>query len=99
MAVTDDLDSVARLALIEIQHRSAAPVFAPPPAPRLAGLLTIELTSPAPRLCPDGQPYIGPTATLPGAREKGVGHALVTAALAWAHTRRYPMDLGRLRDR
>jgi hypothetical protein len=24
------------------------------------GLLTIELTSPAPRLCPDGQPYIGP---------------------------------------
>ena len=38
VAVTDDLDSVARLALIEIQHRSAAPVFAPPPAPRLAGL-------------------------------------------------------------
>src|SRR5580692_6904682 len=36
VAVTDDLDSVARLALIEIQHRSAAPVFAPPHAPPLA---------------------------------------------------------------
>ena len=82
-------DSVARLALIEIQHRSAAPVFAPPPAPRLAGLLTIELTSPAPRLCPAGQPYIGPTATLPGARGKGVGHALVDAALTWAHVHDY----------
>src|SRR5450432_3392083 len=56
---------------------------------RDAGLLTIELTSPAPRLCPDGQPYIGPTATLPGARGKGVGHALVAAALTWAHARRY----------
>ena len=37
-AVTDDLDSVARLALIEIQHRSAAPMFAPPHDPPLAGL-------------------------------------------------------------
>ena len=116
VAVTEDLDSVARLALIEIQHRSAAPMFAPPHDPPLAdlaarhralhdngavhliatldgrdaGLLTIELTSPAPRLCPDGQPYIGPTATLPGARGRGVGHALVAAALTWAHARRYP---------
>ena len=31
---------------------------------RDVGLLTIELTSPVPRLCPDGQHYIGPTATL-----------------------------------
>ena len=115
VAVTDDLASVARLALIEIQHRSAPPMFAPPHDPPLAdlaarhralheggavhliatldgrdaGLLTIELTSPAPRLCPDGQPYIGPTATLPGARGKGVGHALVAAALTWGHARQY----------
>jgi GNAT superfamily N-acetyltransferase len=115
VAVTEDIDSVARLALIEIQHRSAAPVFAPPHAPPLAdlaarhralheggavhliatldgrdvGLLTIELTSPVPRLCPDGQPYIGPTATLPGERGRGVGHALVDAALTWAYDHRY----------
>ena len=115
VAGAEDLDTVARLALAEIQHRSAAPMFAPPHDPPLAdlaaghralhdngavhliatldgrdaGLLTIELTSPAPRLCPDGQPYIGPTATLPGARGQGVGHALVDAALTWAHARRY----------
>jgi GNAT superfamily N-acetyltransferase len=110
-----DLGTVARLALVEIQHRSAAPMFAPPHAPPLAdliaghralheggavhllaaldgrdvGLLTIELTSPVPRLCPDGQPYIGPTATLPGARGRGVGHALVDAALTWAYAHDY----------
>lgn len=49
------------------------------------GLVTLELTSPVPRLCPDGQPYIGPTATHPSARGRGVGHALVQAALDWAH--------------
>jgi len=53
------------------------------------GLLTIELTSPVPRLCPDGQPYIGPTATVPAARGRGVGHALVDAALTWAHDHGY----------
>jgi GNAT superfamily N-acetyltransferase len=105
------IDAIARLALVEIQHRSAAPMFAPSRQPALedlvamhsalqhdgavhliatlggrdVGLLTIELTSPAPRLCPDGQPYIGPTATLPDARGQGVGRALVDAALAWAH--------------
>jgi len=47
---------------------------------RDAGLLTIELTSPAPRLCPDGQPYIGPSAALPDARGQGFGHALADAA-------------------
>jgi len=56
---------------------------------RDVGLLTIELTSPVPRLCPDGQPYIGPTATLPAARGQGVGHALVDAALTWAHDHGY----------
>jgi GNAT superfamily N-acetyltransferase len=56
---------------------------------RDVGLLTIELSSPAPRLCPDGQPYIGPTATLPGARGRGVEHALVDAALTWAHVHDY----------
>jgi GNAT superfamily N-acetyltransferase len=56
---------------------------------RDVGLLTVELTSPVPRLCPAGQPYIGPTATLPGARGRGVGHALVDAALTWAHAHGY----------
>jgi GNAT superfamily N-acetyltransferase len=53
------------------------------------GLLTIELTSPVPRLCPDGQPYIGPTVTLPGARGRGVGHALLDTALTWAYDHGY----------
>jgi GNAT superfamily N-acetyltransferase len=52
---------------------------------RDVGLLTIELASPAPRLCADGQPYIGPTATDPDARGRGVGRALVDTALGWAH--------------
>ncbi len=111
VAGAEHLDTVARLALVEIQHRSAPPMFAPSHAPPLAdliaehralheggavhlvatldghdvGLLTIELTSPVPRLCPDGQPYIGPTATLPEARGRGVGHALVDAALTRCH--------------
>ena len=115
VAGAEHLDTVARLALVEIQHRSAPPMFAPPHAPPLAdliaehralheggavhlvatldghdvGLLTIELTSPVPRLCPDGQPYIGPTATLPEARGRGVGHALVDAALTWAYDHGY----------
>ena len=110
-----DLETIARLALVELQHRSVPPMFAPrqdrPLADLVAehrtlreagavhllatldgydvGLLTIELTSPVPRLCPDGQPYIGPTATLPGARGQGVGHALVDTALTWAHDHGY----------
>jgi len=124
-----DLGTVARLALVELQHRSAPPMFGPPQGRPLAelaaehralrdngavhllaalggndvaalggdgdggnddvGLLTIELTSPVPRLCPDGQPYIGPTATVPAARGRGVGHALVDAALTWAHDHGY----------
>jgi GNAT superfamily N-acetyltransferase len=115
VAGAEHLDSIARLALVEIQHRSAPPIFAPRQDRPLAdlaaehralhdtgavhllatldghdvGLLTIELTSPAPRLCPDGQPYIGPTATLPGARGQGVGHALIDAALTWAYDHDY----------
>ena len=113
--MVEDLQTVARLALVEIRHRSAPPMFTPPHAPPLAdlvakhralheggavhlvatldgrdvGLLTIELASPVPRLCPDGQPYIGPTATLPGARGRGVGHALVDTALTWAYDHGY----------
>lgn len=52
---------------------------------RDVGLLTIERTSPAPRLCEDGQAYIGATATRPEARGRGVGRALVDGALHWAH--------------
>jgi GNAT superfamily N-acetyltransferase len=113
----EHLETVARLALVELQHRSAPPMFAPRQDRSLAdllaehralheggavhllasldghdvGLLTIELTSPVPRLCPDGQPYIGPTATLPGARGKGVGHALVDAALTCAYDHGYQL--------
>jgi GNAT superfamily N-acetyltransferase len=115
VAGAGDLETIARLALVELQHRSAPPQFAPrqdrPLADliaehralreagavhllatldgRDAGLLTIELTSPVPRLCPDGQPYIGPTAALPAARGKGVGHALVDTTLTWAHDHGY----------
>ncbi|MFY9927175.1 MAG: GNAT family N-acetyltransferase [Streptosporangiaceae bacterium] len=115
VAGVEHLETIARLALVEIQHRSAPPIFAPRQDRPLAdlaaghralqdtgavhllatldghdvGLLTIELTSPAPRLCPDGQPYIGPTATLPGARGQGVGHTLVDAALTWAYDHGY----------
>lgn len=53
------------------------------------GLLTVELTSPAPRLLPNDQPYIGPTATHASARGRGVGHALVQYTLHWAHTNGY----------
>ena len=115
VAGAEDLETVARLALVELQYRSAPAMFAPrqdrPLADLVAehralreggavhllatidghdvGLLTIEPTSPVPRLCPDGQPYIGPTATLPGARGQGVGHALVDTALTWAHDHDY----------
>jgi GNAT superfamily N-acetyltransferase len=115
IAGAGDLETIARLVLVEIQHRSTPPQFAPRQDQPLAGLiaghralreggavhllaaldghdaglLTIELTSPVPRLCPDGQPYIGPTATLPGARGQGVGHALVDTALTWAHDHGY----------
>ena len=53
------------------------------------GPLTIELTTPVPRQCPDGQPTTGPTATPPGARGKGVRHALAGTALTWAHDHGY----------
>ncbi|HEY7043050.1 MAG TPA: GNAT family N-acetyltransferase [Nocardioidaceae bacterium] len=53
------------------------------------GLLTVELTSPAPRLCPNAQPYIGATATHPSQRGQGIGRALVEAALDWAYGRGY----------
>jgi GNAT superfamily N-acetyltransferase len=115
VAGAEHLDTIARLALVEIQYRSAPSMFGPRQDRPLAdvaahhralreggaihllatldghdvGLLTIELTSPVPRLCPDGQPYIGPTATLPGARGRGVGHALVDAALTWAYEHGY----------
>ena len=70
-------------------HESGAAHFVAAVDGRDVGLLTVELTSPVPRLCPAGQPYIGPTATLPGARGRGVGHALVDTALTWAHDHGY----------
>jgi GNAT superfamily N-acetyltransferase len=72
----------------ELRHNGAVHLLATTGG-RDSGLLTIELTSPAPRLCPDAQPYIGPTATLPKARRQGIGHALTAAALTWAHAHGY----------
>lgn len=106
-----DLDTITRLAMVELAYRTAAPMFGPVVDRRLeelraehrtlhdagavhllatiddreVGLLTIEPHSPVPRRCPAGQPYIGPTATLPHARGRGVGQALVEAALTHAH--------------
>ena len=110
VAGVEHLETIARLALVEMEHRSAPPMFAPRHDRSLAdlvaehhalhdngavhlvaaldgrdvGLLTIELTSPVPRLCPDGQPYIGPTATLPGARtialDRKTGHIFLMTA-------------------
>lgn len=53
---------------------------------RDVGLLTLEATSPAPRLCPAGA-YIGPTATLPDVRQEGVATALLAAAVEEARRR------------
>ncbi len=115
VAGAGQLETVARLALVELRYRSAPAMFAPrqdrPLADLVAehralreggavhllatldgrdvGLLTIEPTSPVPRLCPDGQPCIGPAATLPAARGQGVGHALVDATLTWAYDHGY----------
>jgi GNAT superfamily N-acetyltransferase len=111
----DDLEIVARLALVEIEFRGTPPIYSSGGTRsveglveehlalreagathlvaaldgRDVGLLAIEMTSPAPRLCPEGQPYIGPTATLAEARGQGVGRALVDTALNWAHTQGY----------
>jgi GNAT superfamily N-acetyltransferase len=48
---------------------------------RDVGLLTLEFTSPAPRLCPDARPFIGATASHPSVRGQGIGRALVQAVL------------------
>ncbi|MEM6289330.1 MAG: GNAT family N-acetyltransferase [Bacteroidota bacterium] len=48
------------------------------------GVLTLEPTGAAPGLCPDDQPFIGETATVAGARGRGIGGALVEAAVGWA---------------
>ena len=57
---------------------------------RDVGLVTVEFTSPAPRLCPDGQPYIGATASHPPARGQGSGRALVGRVLEWADVNEPP---------
>ena len=110
IAGPEDLDAIAALSQIELEHRSTPPIYAPTPPPTLAetrvmherlfddgavhflarhegddvGLLTVEFSSPAPRLCPHGQPYIGPTATRPSVRHKGIGSTLVVVVLDWA---------------
>ena len=101
----EDLDTITRLAQVEIEHRASPPIYLAPDQRSLddiaathrallgrggahliaaldgrdVGLLTIDLTSPAPRLCSDGQPYIGATAT---ARTRG-GGALAGPSSPW----------------
>ncbi|MEM6645000.1 MAG: GNAT family N-acetyltransferase [Bacteroidota bacterium] len=48
------------------------------------GVLTLDVMSHAPALCPKDQPFIGSTATTAEARGRGVGTAMVEAALRWA---------------
>jgi GNAT superfamily N-acetyltransferase len=111
VATADELDTVARLALVLLENRARPPIFGGPPDRthddlmadhralrdggamhliaaldgRDVGLLTVEPGAPAPRLCPRGEPFIGPTATVPEARGRGVGRSLVRAALDRAH--------------
>ena len=47
------------------------------------------MTSPRRDSVPDGQPYIGPTVTLPEVRGRGVGRSLVDAALNWTYSHGY----------
>jgi GNAT superfamily N-acetyltransferase len=97
LAVEDLDDSGYRGLVVADRGRTAAVmtalVRATPAGGRYVRLppegFAVELASPVPRLCPDGQPYIGPTATAPGARGRGVGRALVDAALTWASDHGY----------
>ena len=99
VAGVEHLETIARLALVEMEHRSAPPMFAPRHDRSLAdlvaehhalhdngavhlvaaldgrdvGLLTIELTSPVPRLCPDGQPTSAPPPPCPARAGKASG--------------------------
>ena len=115
VGTADDLDAVATLSQIELEHRTTPPIYGAPTTRTWAqaraeheqllqdgavhflarrgghdvALVTVELTSPAPRLCPTRQPYIGPTATDPTSRGHGIGTALVHAVLSWAHSSGY----------
>ncbi|MEM9666943.1 MAG: GNAT family N-acetyltransferase [Bacteroidota bacterium] len=51
------------------------------------GVLTLDVMSHAPALCPKDQPFIGSTATTADARGRGVGTAMVEAVLRWAAER------------
>lgn len=54
------------------------------------GVLTLDMTNDAPGLCPHDQPFLGETATVAHARGRGVGSALVEAAVQWAAERNHP---------
>lgn len=112
LATTDDLETIARLCLVEIGYRYVPPIYTPPPTKpksfedvleahrRLdrdgaahflatlgdedVGVLTLESRGNAPGLCPDDQPFIGETATVAAVRGRGVGTALVEAAVRWS---------------
>jgi GNAT superfamily N-acetyltransferase len=51
------------------------------------GLITLEPTSPSPLLTGEAVPFVGPTSVRPDVRGRGVGRALVAAALAWCRER------------
>ncbi|MEM9714771.1 MAG: GNAT family N-acetyltransferase, partial [Actinomycetota bacterium] len=112
ISTADDLDTVARLCRVEIDHRYVAPVFSPRPERERTllelaeahgeleqrggvhviatldgtdvGVLTLGPTGIEPGLCPDDQPFIGETATVPAARGRGIASAMVETAMGWA---------------
>ena len=76
----DFVDPADHLCLTELLEAGAQHLIASWQG-RDVGLLTVERVSPAPRLCPDGA-HVGPTATRPEMRGRGVGRALVDAVKA-----------------
>lgn len=123
VAAIEHLDTIARLTLVELQHRSAPPVFAPRQDRPLgdlaaehralhdhgavyllatldgcdADLLTIELTSPVPRLCQTARPTSAPP--LPARRAAKASGTRSSTPRSAGHMPWLPMGLGRFRHR
>lgn len=71
-------------------HDTGATHFIASLGDRDVGVLTLENCQGMPALCAIGQPFIGETGTLEAARGRGVGTALVDAAIAWSARHEHP---------